>query len=148
MSKLLTRRSFAGFVSAAFAPVASAQSALRKRIFHAGAPANPPAVYSPAVGWGNLLFLAGKGSGTAPDPEDIRNCTHHVLESFAVELKNAGSSMDKVLRVTVYLLNPEDVPAMNEVFAQHFPKDPPARTTIIVRTPHPTLVEMDLIAGI
>jgi 2-iminobutanoate/2-iminopropanoate deaminase len=71
-----------------------------------------------------------------------------VLEAFAAELRNAGSSMEKVLKVTVYMQNPEDIPGMNEIFVKHFPKDPPARTTIITRTPYPTLVEMDLVAGV
>jgi 2-iminobutanoate/2-iminopropanoate deaminase len=104
--------------------------------------------YSPAVSWGSLLFLSGKASGTAPDPTDIRSCTQHVLEAFAAELKNDGSSMENVLKITVYLQDPEDVAGMNEVFARHFPRNPPARTTLITRTPHPTLVEMDLIAGV
>lgn len=141
----ITRRSFATR-ALALASIPAVDTAPRKRIHRMG-PATS-AVYSPAVQWGSLLFLSGKGSGTAPDPADIRSCTNHVLDAFAKELANAGSSMEKVLKITVYLQRPEDVPAMNEVFAQHFPKDPPARTTIITRTPHPTLVEMDLIAGI
>jgi 2-iminobutanoate/2-iminopropanoate deaminase len=145
----ITRRSLAAwFAAAAVAPTAKAATLLRKRVFHAGPEPKTPAVYSSAVAWGNTLYLAGKGSGTAPDPTDIRSCTDHVLSEFDKELRNAGSSMDKVLKVTVYLQQPEHVPGMNEVFAKHFPKDPPARTTIITRTPHPTLVEMDLIAGI
>ncbi|SDF68225.1 RidA family protein [Terriglobus roseus] len=141
----ITRRSFATR-ALALASIPGVDAAPRKRIHRMG-PATS-AVYSPAVQWGSLLFLSGKGSGTAPDPADIRSCTNHVLDAFAKELANAGSSMENVLKITVYLQRPEDVPAMNEVFAQHFPKDPPARTTIITRTPHPTLVEMDLIAGI
>jgi 2-iminobutanoate/2-iminopropanoate deaminase len=145
----ITRRSLAGwFAAVAVAPAAKAAGVLRKRVFHAGPVPAVPAVYSSAVAWGDTLYLAGKGSGTAPDPADIRSCTDHVLSEFDKELRNAGSSMDKVLKVTVYLQQPEHVPAMNEVWAKHFPVDPPARTTIITRTPHPTLVEMDLIAGI
>jgi 2-iminobutanoate/2-iminopropanoate deaminase len=139
----ITRRSFA---TRALAVAAISTARPRKRIHRIGPPTG--AVYSPAVQWDNLLFLAGKGSGTAPDPTDIRSCTNHVLDAFTKELTNAGSSMDRVLKVTVYMQRPEDIPAMNEVFAQHFPQDPPARTTIITRTPHPTLVEMDLIAGV
>jgi 2-iminobutanoate/2-iminopropanoate deaminase len=141
----VTRRSFASlFAAFGLAPVARAAVAAKKRVFRG----ESKAVYSPAVAWGDILFIAGKGSGTAPDPTDIRSCTHHVLEAVEQELKNAGSSMDRVLKVTVYLQQPEHVPAMNEVFALHFPKDPPARTTIITRTPHPTLIELDAIAGI
>jgi 2-iminobutanoate/2-iminopropanoate deaminase len=144
----ITRRSLAAlFTAAAVAPVKAA-TALRKRVFHEGAAPKVPSVYSSAVAWGDTLYLAGKGSGTAPDPADIRSCTDYVLREFDKELRNAGSSMDKVLKVTVYLQQPEHVPAMSEVWAKHFPVDPPARTTIITRTPHPTLVEMDLIAGI
>ena len=141
----ITRRSFATR-ALALASIPAVDATPRKRIHRMG-PATA-AVYSSVVQWGDLLFLSGKGSGTAPDPTDIRSCTNHVLDAFAKELANAGSSMENVLKVTVYLQRPEDVPTMNEVFAQHFPKDPPARTTIVTRTPHPTLVEMDLVAGI
>ncbi len=145
----ITRRSLAvWFAGAAIAPAARAATAVRKRVFYAGPTPATPAVYSSAVAWGNVLFLAGKGSGTSPDPADIRSCTDYVLTEFDKELRNAGSSMEKVLKVTVYLQQPEHVSAMNEMFARHFPHDPPARTTIITRTPHPTLVEMDMIAGI
>ena len=144
-----TRRSLAGgAVAAAIAPMKGVASSLRKRIFHAGDAGATPAVYSSAVGWGSLLLLSGKGSGTAPDPADIRSCTHHVLQEFDKELRNAGSSMDKVLKVTVYLQRATDVPGMNEVFAQHFPQQPPARTTIVTHTPHRTLVELHLIFGL
>ena len=141
----ITRRSLASsFAAFAVAPAAKAADVVRKRVFRGSS----KAVYSPAVAWGNTLYLAGKGSGTAPDPADIRSCTDYVLREFEKELRDAGSSMDKVVKVMVYLQQPEHVPAMNEVFAQHFPTDPPARTTIITRTPHPTLVEMDMVAGI
>src|ERR1700753_1359926 len=96
----ITRRSFATR-ALALASIPAVDAAPRKRIHRMG-PATP-AVYSPAVQWGSLLFLSGKGSGTAPDPADIRSCTNHVLDALAKEIANAGSSMEKVLKITVYL---------------------------------------------
>src|SRR5260370_35318381 len=78
--------------------------------------------FSGAVSYGNLLFIAGKG---AHFKGDIKTHTAHVLDEIKKELENAGSSMDKVLKVNVYLTDLKDYDAMNEVYDAKWGVKPP-----------------------
>ena len=95
--------------------------------------------------YGNLVFIAGKGYH---QEGDIKVHTDNVLNSLEKELIKAGSSMDKVLKVNVYLHDLEDYHAMNEVYRGRFGKNPPVRTTVAVYggVPGDSLVEIDCIA--
>jgi len=110
-------------------------------------PAKAP-LFSSAVSYGNLLFLAGVGAhfkGT------IEEHTKHVLEELEKNLINAGSSMDKVLKVNVYLNDLKDYAAMNSVYATgKWGTIPPVRTTVAPAggIPGDSLIEIDLIAYI
>ena len=93
-----------------------------------------------------LVFIAGKG---AHSEGDIKAHTDHVLKELEAELKKAGSSMEKVLKVTVFLNDINDYKGMNEVYQGRFGKNPPVRTTVAVAkggVPGNSLVEMDCIA--
>ena len=93
-----------------------------------------------------LVFIAGKG---AHFQGDIKAHTDHVLKELEKELISAGSSMKKVLKVTVYLNDIADYQAMNEVYKGRFGDKPPVRSTIAVAkggVPGDSLVEMDCIA--
>jgi 2-iminobutanoate/2-iminopropanoate deaminase len=110
------------------------------------APAAPP-LFSSAVSYGNLLFLAGVGAhfeGT------IEEHTKHVLDELEKNLICAGSSMDKVLKVNVYLNDIKDWARMNTAYAGRWGKVPPVRTTVAPAggIPGNSLVEIDLIAYI
>jgi 2-iminobutanoate/2-iminopropanoate deaminase len=97
---------------------------------------------------GNLVFIAGKG---AHFQGDIKAHTDHVLKELEKELILAGSTMKKVLKVTVYLNDIADYTAMNEVYKGRFGDKPPVRSTIAVAkggVPGDSLVEMDCIAYI
>jgi 2-iminobutanoate/2-iminopropanoate deaminase len=134
-------------VAAAGAVTASAQGAPVKKIHYKGAkPKNPP-LFSSAVSYGNLLFIAGKG---AHYEGDIKAHTKTVLEDIKKELENAGSSMDKVLKCNVYLHDLKDYAAMNEAFKGWFGDEPPVRTTIAAAggIPGNSLIEIDVIAFI
>jgi 2-iminobutanoate/2-iminopropanoate deaminase len=133
---------------------ASAQTTgkLEKKSYPAK-PATPPAngktpLFSGAVSYGNLLFLAGVGAhfeGT------IEQHTQHVLDELEQKLISAGSSMDKVLKVNVYLNDLKDYDAMNKVYATaKWGEIPPVRTTVspAAGIPGKSLVEIDLIAYI
>lgn len=93
--------------------------------------AKPPATYSQAVRAAGLIFL----SGTAPhDPQTgavvgttIQEQTRQCLNNIRAILEAAGSSMDKVVSVTVVLADEEDFPGMNEEWLKWFPIHPPAR---------------------
>jgi len=110
-------------------------------------PNAPPPLFSGIVSYGNLVFLAGVGAhfkGT------IEEHTQHVLDELEKNLKAAGSSMDKVLKVNVYLNDINDWARMNTVYAGRWGKVPPVRTTVAPAggIPGNSLVEIDLIAYI
>jgi enamine deaminase RidA (YjgF/YER057c/UK114 family) len=126
--------------------MAHAAAKATKKIFAANPNATPKPPYSPAVGYGNLLFVSGKASYSAPEPKDIRSCVTYALDQVEAELKNAGSSMDKVLKVQIFLRDINDYAAMNEIFAARFSKEPPARTTVAAIIPRESLVEIDAVA--
>lgn len=118
-----------------------------KKVHHKGEKPSKTPLFSGAVSYGNLLFIAGKG---AHFEGDIKAHTDHVLNEIEKELVNAGSSMDKVLKVQVFLNNIDDYKPMNEVFIGRFGPEPPVRTTVGVAggVPGESHVEMDVIAYI
>ena len=138
-------RSRRGFLkagaAAASAGVAGAQTGPVKKVHRRGS------LFSGAVSYGNLLFIAGIG---AHFKGDIKAHTDHVLNEIQKALENAGSSMDKVLKCNVYLNDLKDYQAMNEVFRGRFGDQPPVRTTIAAAggIPGDSLVEIDVIAYI
>ena len=106
-------------------------------------------LFSGSTKLGNLVFIAGKGAHVAPFT--IAAHTEIVLKELEKELIKAGSSMEKVLKVTVYLNDIADYKGMNEVYKGRFGKTPPVRSTIAVAkggVPGDSLVEMDCIAYI
>jgi enamine deaminase RidA (YjgF/YER057c/UK114 family) len=109
-------------------------------------PAQPP-LFSGVVAHGGLVFVAGKGEH---GPGDIKVHTNSVLNQIEAELKKAGSSMDKVLKVNVFLHDIKDYDGMNEVFRGRFGPRPPVRTTVACYggVPGQSLVEMDCIAAL
>ncbi|MBS0380767.1 MAG: RidA family protein [Proteobacteria bacterium] len=102
----------------------------RKVIFTPKA-AKPPVTYSQAVRGAGLIFV----SGTAPhDPETgalvgttVQEQTRQCLTNISAILESAGSSLDKVVSVTVVLADEDDFPGMNEEWLKWFPANPPAR---------------------
>jgi 2-iminobutanoate/2-iminopropanoate deaminase len=102
-------------------------------------------LFSSAVSYGNMVFLAGVG---AHFEGDIKAHTKHVLDELQKKLEEVGSSMEKVLKVNVYLNDLKDYAGMNEVFLGRFGPDPPVRTTIAAAggIPGNSLVEIDCIA--
>lgn len=135
--KLLTT-AVAGLAAAG---AAKAQTGPAKKVFGKGK------LFSSAVSYGNLVFVAGIG---AHFKGDIKAHTDHVIKEIDKQLQQAGSSMDKVLKVSVFLNDLKDYAAMNEVFAGRFGDNPPVRTTVAPAggIPGDSLVEMDVIAFI
>ncbi len=102
-------------------------------------------LFSSAVLHNGTLYLAGVGAhfqGT------IQEHTKHVLDELEKQLIECGSSMDKVLKVNVYLNDLKDYQAMNETYLGRFTGIPPVRTTVAPAggVPGNSLVEMDCIA--
>ncbi|NDJ13735.1 MAG: RidA family protein [Acidobacteriia bacterium] len=142
------RKLLAGAVAAvAAAGTASAQTAPQKKVHRAGPkPAKTP-LFNSAVSYGNLVFIAGIGYHKAPNTIAVH--TEGVLTEMKRQLEIAGSSMEKVLKVTVYLANKDDFAGMSAVFQGKFGDEPPVRTTIAAAwVPGDSLVEMDCIAYI
>jgi 2-iminobutanoate/2-iminopropanoate deaminase len=107
--------------------------------------------YSQAIRAQGLIFTSGQ---IAFDPAtaqivagDISAQTDRVLKNLAAILQASGSSLEKVLRCTVFLKNMGDFGAMNEVYGRYFTQAPPARSTVeVARLPRDVLVEIDVIA--
>src|SRR5262245_60504478 len=151
-----TRRKFlsnAPAVAAATAAAAAARPAtlaaqekpVKKVHWDGGKPPQRQALFSPRVSYGNLLFISGIG---AHFKGDIKEHTKHVLDELQKSLEAAGSSMDKVLKVNVYLNDLKDYAGMNEMFLGRFGPEPGVRTTIAAAggIPGDSLVEIDCIA--
>lgn len=93
-----------------------------------------------------LVYLSGIG---AHFEGDITSHTEHVLQELEKTLKAAGSSMNKVLKVSVFLNDIADYDGMNKVYSGRFGDKPPVRTTVAVAkggVPGNSLVEIDCIA--
>ncbi|BAJ51220.1 translation initiation inhibitor [Candidatus Caldarchaeum subterraneum] len=124
---------------------------MRKEIIFTEKAPKPIGPYSQAVRVGDFLFLSGMvainpATGKVEET-DIRSQTRRVMENAKAILEAAGLSFEHVVKATVYLANPDDFAAMNEVYSQYFPQNPPARTTVAVHFPRKEfLVEIDFIA--
>jgi 2-iminobutanoate/2-iminopropanoate deaminase len=137
------------------APVAAQQTSsatsTRKRVYRTSTgpfKKDGPPLYSQELTFGNLVFVSGKGAGV-DFKGDIKAHTARVLDLMEESLRSAGSSMDKVLKVTVYLTDMKNYDGMNETYLGRFGVEPPVRTTVAVTAiPDRTLVEMDCIAQI
>ena len=106
-------------------------------------------LFSGHTKFGNLVFVAGKGAHV--EPFTIKAHTEIVLKELENELIKAGSSMEKVLKVNVFLNDIADYQGMNEAYKGRFGSKPPVRTTVAVAkggVPGNSLVEMDCIAYI
>ena len=107
---------------------------------------------SQAVRYGNLVFVQGCTGRHPTDNtvgKDIREQTRYTLERISTILEAAGSSIDQVLTNTCYVSNRDDLPGFNEVYAEFFATDRPARTTIIVNFGDPdNLVEITSTAAV
>jgi len=138
----------AGVIGLGMAATSKSSASENKPAGHGSAPDDVP-LFSGNTKMGNLVFIAGKGAHVAPFT--IAAHTDIVLKELEKELIKAGSSMEKVLKVTVFLNDIADYKGMNEVYKGRFGKNPPVRTTVAVAkggVPGDSLVEMDCIAYI
>lgn len=107
--------------------------------------------YSQAIKANGLVFCSGQ---TPMDPESgqvvdggVAVQTERVLNNLSAVLQAAGTSLDKVVKTSVFLKDMNDFAAMNEVYGRYFKGEPPARSTIqAARLPKDALVEIDVIA--
>jgi 2-iminobutanoate/2-iminopropanoate deaminase len=123
---------------------------IRDTILSPDAP-QPLGPYSQAVRAGGFLFVAGQlpidKNGVLIGQGDITQQTETVLGHMAAILREAGSSMENVVKTTVFLTNLDDFKAMNDVYARSFTAPFPARSTVeINRLPNSMLIEIECVA--
>ena len=139
--------SAAALGTAAVAQAASEQKESSKEVVGEVIMDQQVPLFSSAVKHGNTLYIAGKG---AHFEGDITAHTKHVLDELQKALEENGSSMEKVLKVNVYLHDLADYQAMNEAYRGRFGDNPPVRTTVATYggVPGDSLVEIDCIAAL
>ena len=123
---------------------------MRKEILSAKAPA-PIGPYSQAVmAEGKMIFVSGQIPFTAEGVvagDDIKTQTRQSLENIKAILEEAGSCMDNVVKTTVLMKNMSEFVPMNEVYAEYFTNNKPARAAYeVARLPKDVLVEIEAIA--
>lgn len=124
---------------------------MEKRCINVPGGPPPQGPYSMAVAAGNLLFLSGQ-IPVALDGSGIKSGTFEdearlVLNNIKTVLEAGGSSLDNVVKVTVYLADAADFPKLNAVYKEFFPENFPARTTIQAgKFPIDIKIEIDVIA--
>ena len=107
--------------------------------------------YSQAIKAGGLVFTSGQISIDPATNQLVKGGisaqTERVLKNIAAILAAAGSSIENVVKTTVFLKNMSDFTAMNDVYGRFFPSTPPARSTVeVARLPKDVLVEIDVVA--
>ncbi|MEN9562894.1 MAG: hypothetical protein RIR73_1138 [Chloroflexota bacterium] len=124
---------------------------MNKRVIHTEKAPKAIGPYSQAIHIGDLVYTAGQ---VALDPATmelvaggIEEQTRQVLANLTQVLEAAGTSMNKVVKTTVFLKTMDDFAKMNAVYAEIFSENPPARTTVAVAgLPKNALVEIECVA--
>lgn len=108
--------------------------------------------YSQGMKIGDLVFTSGQlpiNTETGEMPLDIKEATKQSLENVKAVLESAGSNLDKVIKVTVFIKDMNDFAAINEVYGTYFVENPPARSCVeVARLPKDAAIEIEAIATI
>lgn len=126
---------------------------MSKKIIKTDKASLPVGPYNQAVAMGNLVFTAGQipldkqGNMVAGG---VKEQTEQVIANLKAVLEHAGSSLDKVIKATVFLKDLNDFAGMNEVYGKYFKSETaPARSTLqVARIPKDSLVEIEVVAYI
>jgi 2-iminobutanoate/2-iminopropanoate deaminase len=109
--------------------------------------------YSQAVVAGDLVFCSGQialdpATGEFIGAGDVRAQAKRVMDNLAAVLAAAGSSLDKVVKTTIYLTDLGDFGPVNEIYGSYFKAAPPARATVqVAGLPRGAMVEIDAVAA-
>lgn len=125
---------------------------LRRVVTTDGAPV-PVGPYSQAIAAGDQVFTAGQ---VGIDPATgklvgggVEEQTRRALHNLQAVLAAAGTSLENAIKVTVFLTDMGAFPLMNRVYAEFFPKDPPARTCVgVAGLPLGAVVEIEVVAAL
>jgi 2-iminobutanoate/2-iminopropanoate deaminase len=121
----------------------------RKVIVPANAP-KPVGPYSPGIFVGDYLYVSGQGvrDSSGAMPEGVAAQTRQCLENVKAIVEAAGLTMDHVVHMQLYLEKIGWLPEVDRVYAEYFPKNPPARVVIgVAKMPTDTTVEMTVVAA-
>ena len=126
---------------------------MSKKIIKTDKASLPVGPYNQAVSIGNLIYTAGQ---VPLDQQGqmvsggIKEQTEQAIQNLIAVLTHGGSSLEKVVKVTVFLKDLNDFAGMNEVYAKYFKAETaPARTTVqVARIPKDSLVEIEVVAHI
>lgn len=124
---------------------------MERKIIRTSAAPEPIGPYSQAIEAQGFIFTSGQ---IAIDPQSgsliqgsVTDQAHLVFKNLQAVLQEAGSSLDAVIKTTIFLKDMNDFAAVNDVYASYFGKGLPARSTVEVsRLPKDVLVEVDCIA--
>jgi 2-iminobutanoate/2-iminopropanoate deaminase len=106
--------------------------------------------YSQGIIVNNLFYSSGQIPLTAEGTMvtgDIKEQTHQVFKNLQAVLKEAGSSLEAVVKTTVFIKNMDDFASLNEVYGEYFSTHKPARSCVeVARLPKDSLVEIEVVA--
>ena len=113
---------------------------------------SPSFPFSRAIGFGDLVFVSGsigRHPKTGQIAPDIKGQTTQVMENILHELELAGTSMAKVLKATIFIVDMNHFQTMNDAYRRFFSADPPARSCVEVTAlpDREALVEIEVVAG-
>ena len=122
---------------------------MKRAVVTEGAP-KPVGPYSQAIVAGDFVYVSGQGpmdvAAGRMVTDSVQAETRQVLRNIQAILEAAGASMANVVKCNVYLADRRDFAAMNEVYREFFPSEPPARTTVEAHPPVDIRVEIDCVA--
>jgi 2-iminobutanoate/2-iminopropanoate deaminase len=124
---------------------------MQKSIIYTETAPEPIGPYSQAIVIGDFIFTSGQiainpSTGNI-EGTDIKTQTRIAIQNLSEILKRAGSSLDKIIKTTVFIRNMEDFKLMNEVYEEYFGQSKPSRSTVEVSgLPKNALVEIEAIA--
>jgi len=136
----------------AFAAIAIASSYVsgqtaKRRAVKTG---TPNGIFSPAIVTGDLVYTSGQigiDSKTGQLAEGFEAQLEQVFKNLETVLEASGSSIDHVVKATVFLADMNDYNKLNELYPKKFKGDPPARTTVqVARLPRDARVEIEVVA--
>ncbi len=131
---------------ALFASYAAAQPGKRRAV----KTGTPNGIFSPAIVTGDLVYTSGQigiDSKTSQLAEGFEAQLEQVFKNLETVLEASGSSIDHVVKATVFLADMNDYNKLNELYPKKFKGDPPARTTVqVARLPRDARVEMEVVA--
>lgn len=109
------------------------------------------ATLTPGIRDGNVLYVSGQLGTSRQSPDStIEGQTKRALENVQKVVEAAGGTMANVLKCTVFLADVKDFAGMNRAYSEAFPKEPPARSTVVVAAlvSPAAKVEIECIAGL